>query len=126
MVKRILMLLPLIALAPGTARPAQAPTPRVIDITAERFSFWPSEFTVGEGEEVELRLRSDDTVHGFHIIGTGTSLLIPQRGKGYVTVRYTGAAAGRYTFECMRICGAGHDFMRGTIIVRSSSQGGAR
>ena len=123
MVKRILLSLPLLALAPGTARPAQAPTPRVIEITAERFSFWPSEIAVGEGEEVELRLRSDDTVHGFHILGTGTSLLIPARGKGYATVRFTGTQAGKYTFECMRICGAGHDFMRGMIIVRSS--GGA-
>ena len=126
MAKRLLLLLPLLALAPGTARPAQAPAPRVIEITAERFSFWPSEITIGEGEEVELRLRSDDTVHGFHIVGTPTTLLIPARGKGYATARFTGTEAGKYTFECIRICGAGHNFMRGMIIVRASSQGAVR
>lgn len=119
MMKRLLISLPLLALAPGTARPAQAPAPRVIEITAERFSFWPSAITINEGEQVELRLRSDDTVHGFHIVGTATSLLIPARGKGYATVHFTGAAPGKYTFECMRICGAGHDFMRGVLIVRA-------
>jgi heme/copper-type cytochrome/quinol oxidase subunit 2 len=25
-------------------------------------------------------------------------------------------AAGRYTFECSQLCGAGHEFMRGVII----------
>jgi heme/copper-type cytochrome/quinol oxidase subunit 2 len=24
--------------------------------------------------------------------------------------------AGRYTFECSHLCGAGHEFMRGVII----------
>jgi heme/copper-type cytochrome/quinol oxidase subunit 2 len=24
--------------------------------------------------------------------------------------------AGRYTFECSNLCGAGHEFMRGVII----------
>jgi heme/copper-type cytochrome/quinol oxidase subunit 2 len=24
---------------------------------------------------------------------------------------------GRYTFECSRMCGAGHDFMRGVVLV---------
>ena len=126
MVTRILLLLLLLALAPGTARPAQAPVPRVIEITAERFSFWPSAITIADGEEVELRLRSDDTVHGFRILGTGTNLLIPQRGKGYAAVRFTGAGPARFTFECTRICGAGHNFMRGVLIVRSSSPGAVR
>ena len=31
---------------------------------------------------------------------------------------------GRYVFECSRMCGAGHGFMRGTLIVRE--RGGAR
>jgi len=122
---RILVLAVLVAVTttlPGAA--AQSQGPRVIEITAERFEFWPSEITVAEGEEVELRLRSYDTIHGFRIIGAGTNLAIPKRGKGFATARFIGTVPGRYTFECNRMCGAGHNFMRGVLIVRPSSAGG--
>jgi len=120
---RVLLLLPLLALTTTSPGAAQPQGPRVIEISAERFEFWPSEITVAEGEEVELRLRSDDTIHGFRIIGTGTNLAIPKRGKGLATARFIGAVPGRYTFECNRMCGAGHNFMRGVLIVRPSSRG---
>jgi cytochrome c oxidase subunit II len=90
---------------------------RVIRITAERFSFSPSEIMMDGGEEVELRIKSDDTSHGFRIVGTDTNLAIPKRGKGDISV-IVRLATGRYTFECSRMCGAGHNFMRGELIVR--------
>jgi cytochrome c oxidase subunit 2 len=111
------MLLVLLVSAPGAA-PGQGPATRVIEVTAERFEFWPSEIVVAEGEEVELRLRSDDTMHGFRIVGAGTNLLVPKRGRGYASTRFTGSTPGRYTFECSRMCGAGHNFMRGVLVVR--------
>ena len=107
----------LLAGTPG-ATSTQGPSPRVIEITAERYEFWPSEVVVDEGEEVELRLRSVDTMHGFRIVGGGASILIPKRGKGYVVIEYSGSKPGRYTFECNRMCGAGHNFMRGVLVVR--------
>ena len=73
---------------------------------------------VAEGEPVELRLRSEDTMHGFRIVGAGTNVLIPKRGNGYAVVVFTGSQPGRYTFECSRMCGAGHNFMRGVLVVR--------
>ena len=112
----------LLVTASGSARQG----PRVIDINAERFAFWPSEVTVAQGEEVEIRIRSDDTLHGFRIVGTGTNVLIPKRGKGYATARFTGTEPGRYTFECSRLCGAGHNFMRGVLIVRPPAGGADR
>jgi cytochrome c oxidase subunit 2 len=111
------LLLILLVSAPGAA-PVQGPSPRVIEVVAERFEFWPSQIVVAEGEEVELRIRSEDTMHGFRIVGAGTSLLIPKRGKGYAVTRFAGTAPGRYTFECSRMCGAGHSFMRGVLVVR--------
>ena len=33
-------------------------------------------------------------------------------------IEFTGTTPGRYTFECSRLCGAGHNFMRGVLIVR--------
>jgi cytochrome c oxidase subunit 2 len=107
----------LVAGSPGAA-PIQGSGPRVVEITAERFEFWPTEIVVGEGEQVELRLRSEDTMHGFRIVGAGTNVLIPKRGHGYAVVMFKGTETGRYTFECSRMCGAGHNFMRGVLVVR--------
>jgi cytochrome c oxidase subunit II len=109
-----------LAVLPGavsqTRGAQQADTPRqVVDITAERFTFTPSEVRTKAGTTLEIRLRSDDTAHGFHIVGTDVDLELPKRGKGVATVTFT-PKAGRYTFECSRLCGAGHEFMRGVIV----------
>ena len=94
----------------------QGDTPRqVIEIVAERFTFTPSEVKTKAGTSLEIRLRSDDTAHGFHIVGTDVDLELPKRGKGVATVTFT-PKAGRYTFECSQLCGAGHEFMRGVIV----------
>lgn len=96
-------------------RPLAAQQPRVIDISAERFSFYPSEIRVKAGASLEIRLTSEDTMHGFHILDTEIDIEIPKRGRGTATVAFQ-PSAGRYTFECSRLCGAGHSFMRGVII----------
>jgi heme/copper-type cytochrome/quinol oxidase subunit 2 len=89
---------------------------QTIDITVERFSFTPSEFRVKTGVPVDIRLRSEDTDHGFRILGTDINVTIPKRGKGVATVTFQPPRAGRYVFECSKLCGAGHSFMRGTLI----------
>jgi len=95
--------------------PAAAQDVQVVEISAERFSFYPSEIRVKAGTRLDIRLRSEDTMHGFHIIGTDIDIELPKRGRGVATVTFQ-PAAGRYTFECSRLCGAGHSFMRGVII----------
>ena len=90
---------------------------RVVRILAERFTFTPSQITVKRGTIVEFRLRSDDTNHGFHIVGSNASVIVPKRGRGDATLIFEADAAGQYTFECSKMCGAGHSFMRGSITV---------
>ena len=110
----------LLAMAAVTA-PAVAVQPlerRVIRVSAERFSFTPSRVEVDAGEDVEIRIRSDDTSHGFRIIGLDTSVTVPKRGKGEISVPLKIDKPGRYVFECNRMCGAGHNFMRGELVVR--------
>ena len=92
-----------------------AQTTQVIEISAERFSFNPSEIRVKAGTPLEIRLTSEDTMHGFKILGTDIDLELPKRGRGVASVMFQ-PSAGRYTFECSRLCGAGHSFMRGVII----------
>jgi cytochrome c oxidase subunit 2 len=106
----------LCALAAAAATAAQD-APRKVNVEAERFSFSPSRIKVAVGEEIEIHLKSADTSHGFKVEGTDIDVEIPKRGKGEAVVRFTGAAEGRFKFECNRMCGAGHHFMRGEIVV---------
>ena len=99
---------------------------RVIRVTAERFAFTPSRIEIDAGEEVELRIKSDDTSHGFRIVGLETNVAIPKRGKGELTVMLRVEQPGRYEFHCNRMCGAGHNFMRGELVVRERAAAGTR
>ena len=91
---------------------------RVVRLVAERFTFTPSEVTVTEGTIVEFRIKSEDTSHGFHLAGpSDINVEIPKRGRGDVRVKFEAKTIGVYVFECSRLCGAGHDFMRGSVRV---------
>ncbi len=112
------------ALMGGPARsasPKQEAAPeevRVVNILAERFFFVPSRFKVHPGEVVELRIRSADTNHGFRIRKAGINVVVPKRGKGEARVRFRADKKGSYAFECSKACGAGHNMMRGRIVVK--------
>ena len=108
---------------PAAADQAAAPT-QTVDIAAERFSFTPSAVKTRVGTALSIRLTSDDTAHGFRIIGTNVNIEIPKRSRGAATVVFTPEKAGRYTFECSKLCGAGHSFMRGEIVVEDAPTGG--
>ena len=95
-----------------------------VEVTAERFAFQPSEIRTTVGTTLEVVLTSDDTTHGFRIKGEGVDVQIPKRGRGTITATFRPTKTGRYTFECSRICGAGHGFMRGTIIVAEAQTDG--
>jgi cytochrome c oxidase subunit 2 len=111
--KRLAFALVIAALVSEGAGHAQ--DARVVQIVAERFSFTPSQIRVKAGTRLEIQLESDDTSHGFRIVGTDVDIELPKRGRGIAKVAFE-PQAGRYTFECSRVCGAGHGFMRGVII----------
>jgi heme/copper-type cytochrome/quinol oxidase subunit 2 len=91
---------------------------RVIRVSAERFAFTPSEITVERGTVIEFHLTSDDTDHGFRIVGTDVNVAIPKRRRGEAVVTYVADTAGRFVIECSRPCGAGHTAMRATLVVK--------
>jgi cytochrome c oxidase subunit 2 len=101
-----------------------APAGQTVDVVAERFSFTPSEIRTTVGTTLTIRLTSDDTAHGFRIVGSGVDIEIPKRSRGTATVTFTPEKAGRYAFRCSRLCGAGHSFMRGVIIAGDAPSGG--
>ena len=90
----------------------------MIQVSAERFAFSPSEITVEKGTVIEFHLTSEDTDHGFRIIDTDIDVSIPKRRRGETIVRYTADKAGRFIIECSRPCGAGHTAMRATLVVK--------
>jgi cytochrome c oxidase subunit 2 len=90
---------------------------KVVHMTAERFSFTPSQVRVKAGTVVEFVIASEDTNHGFRIAGTDINRVIPKRGKGELRVKFQADKPGRYEFECSKPCGAGHNMMRGAIVV---------
>jgi cytochrome c oxidase subunit 2 len=112
---KFVLLAALLALPP---QDVQAPAPQIIRVSAERFAFTPSEITVAKGTVIEFHLTSEDTDHGFHIVGTGVDAAIPKRRRGETVVRYTADTAGRFIIECTRPCGAGHTAMRATLVVK--------
>ena len=96
----------------------ERPADRRVEIVAERFSFTPSRIRVRPGTTVEFILTSEDTFHGFFMNNFNVNLMIPPLGKGEAMVRITFVDEGEYIFECSRPCGAGHNGMRGVVLVK--------
>ena len=91
---------------------------KIVRVSAERFAFTPSEIVVERGTTIEFHLTSDDTDHGFRIVGTDVNAEIPKRRRGETVVKYVADTAGRFVIECSRPCGAGHTAMRATLVVK--------
>jgi cytochrome c oxidase subunit II len=102
---------------PQAPRPTSQ-APRVIRVSAERFAFTPSEIVVERGTVIEFHLTSEDTDHGFRIVGTDINAEIPKRRRGETVVKYVADSAGTFIIECSRPCGAGHTAMRATLRVK--------
>ena len=94
---------------------------QVVQIVAERFTFTPSRIEVAVGTTVEIHIRSEDTDHGFHIVG-GRNVIIPKRRLGEAVVVFEADEPGTFRFECSKLCGAGHNFMKGEIIVTAPDE----
>ena len=96
--------------------------PRIIEITARRFAFEPSEIEVAVGEPVRLVVRSADGVHGIEIKKVKVQKMIPRGGEP-VTINFTAKEAGRFPILCSEYCGDEHDNMRGMLVVVAPSDG---
>ena len=105
----------LVALALAAAGAASGQEPRVVELTAKRFEFSPSEVRLEKGEPVTLRIASKDVTHGLYMKALGIDAEI-QPGKT-TEVTFTPKAAGRFTAICDHFCGAGHGNMHMTIVV---------
>ena len=109
------------AIAIGDNQPsAQTTAPRVIEITARRFAFEPSQVEATVGERLQLVIRSADGVHGVEIKKLKIKKEVPRGGEP-VTIDFTATAEGSFPILCSEYCGNGHGDMKGMLIVRSAS-----
>jgi cytochrome c oxidase subunit 2 len=125
---RLTLALPFVVLTAGAvlAAPEPAPqlpraraedaAPRVIDITARRFAFEPADIQVAVGEPVQLRVHSEDGLHGIEIKKLKINKDVP-RGGEVVTVDFTATDAGRFPIMCSEYCGEDHNTMQGMLVV---------
>ena len=104
------------AAAVGDESGAAGDTMKTFEVTAERFSFSPSEIEVTQGDTVRLTIRAIDVTHGFAIADLGINARVGP-GDEPVTVEFVAETPGRYPFTCSVFCGAGHGEMRGVLTV---------
>ncbi len=105
----------LVALALVGARAASGQAPRVIELTARRFEFSPSEVRLEKGAPVTLRIVSRDVTHGLYMKALGIDAEIHPGATTEVT--FTPRTAGRFTAICDHFCGAGHGNMHMVFVV---------
>jgi cytochrome c oxidase subunit 2 len=89
--------------------------PKVIEITAKKYEFSPSQITLKKGEPVTLRLISTDRTHGFMSKPLKIDTDITP-GKA-TDVSVTPATAGNFTVICDHYCGTGHGNMKMKVAV---------
>ncbi len=88
---------------------------RTIDVHAHRFAFAPSEITVKKGENIRLKLISDDVPHSLLVKDLGINQVVQ---KSHPTeVIFTANQAGDFQGRCGRFCGSGHGQMTFTVHV---------
>jgi len=88
---------------------------RVIEMTARRFAYEPSEIALKAGERVVIAIRALDFMHGMNLPDLGMRLdLVP----GSVTrLNLHPKVPGVIDFVCDNFCGDGHEEMHGRFVV---------
>lgn len=93
--------------------PAYAPQAREFTIEASRFAYAPAILRVNPGDQVTVKLKSLDVVHGLTIDGYAFDLQAEPGQPAEYT--FTAGAPGIYRLRCSVTCGNMHPFMVGKI-----------
>ena len=107
-------------------------TVKVIEVTARKYEYTPSEIRVKKGTRVQLKIRALDRTHGFKISlypeGAGEKgqpglRLTEQQDSWKIekgqerVIEFVAERAGTYPFKCSVFCGLGHRGMKGKLVV---------
>src|SRR5277367_2076417 len=133
--KQLLLLAGGLSIGVGVARLANAQADantKVIEVSAKKYEFSPSEIHVAKGTHVELKVHSVDETHGAKLEiypegakdkGTPGLIFAHPDDNGKVTkgtdqvLDFVAQVPGTYDFKCAKFCGFGHDKMKGKLII---------
>jgi len=106
---------------------------RYFDIRATQYAYTPHRIIVNKGDEVHMRLKAPDEVHGFFLEGEaidavifpgrlmfnvreasqGKSFYVPKCEMSFIANKFC-----KFRYRCSVTCGSLHPFMQGELIVR--------
>lgn len=124
--------LTVLPLSSGSQEPVSPSSVKVIEMTAKKYEFNPSEIHVKQGTRVQLRVRALDRAHGieFALYPEGSEeqgppgLRFPVDQKKWrlekdqeQVIEFVAERPGTYEFRCAVRCGLGHGRMKGRLIV---------
>ena len=104
---------------------------KTIEISAKKYEFMPSEIHVKVGEQVRLKVHSEDETHGVKLNlypeGADKSVIglkfdhpedngKVEKGVDQV-LEFVAEKPGTYEFKCAKVCGMHHGKMKGELIV---------
>lgn len=89
---------------------------QLIEISAKKFLYTPNIVRINRGDEITIRLTSEDVTHGFFLDGYGVETHAGPGEAGSVT--FIADRTGRFNFRCSVTCGEFHPFMVGYLVVR--------
>jgi cytochrome c oxidase subunit II len=104
----------------------------VVEVSAKKYEFTPSEIRVKRGTSVELKVHSVDETHGIKLelypegsMDKSSPGLVFDKPESNGKVEkdqdqildFVAQRAGTYQFKCAKVCGIHHGSMKGTLIV---------
>jgi cytochrome c oxidase subunit II len=104
---------------------------KVIEVSAKKYQFDPTEIRVKKGGKVELKVHSVDETHGIKLSLTpeGGKESMPgllfdkpedngkvEKGQDQI-LKFVAQQVGTYDFKCAKVCGMHHGSMKGKLIV---------
>ncbi|MCZ6602993.1 MAG: cupredoxin domain-containing protein [Planctomycetota bacterium] len=107
--------------SPADEAPEGSPI-RKVNVVARTYEFEPEEIQAKKGELVVLTLVSEDVTHGFKMKvqdreEEGIDINVDLAPGQPVEVTFYAREAGVIPFHCSHLCGWGHFFMDGQIVV---------
>ena len=81
----------------------------------KKYAIEPVDIHVKLGEIVEFQVSTTDVQHGFDVPGLGIKQSVQPSRPAVFT--FTPDRKGEFEIKCGILCGAGHDRMRGKLIV---------
>lgn len=87
-----------------------------VSIVSYIFGYKPEKLEIPAGSTVHFTVTSSDVVHGFAIPGTNVNIMAVPGEVNHFTQTFKNP--GKYLILCNEYCGAGHEYMQTTLIVK--------